>query len=67
MKNLLKIWDLRKKINPIEVWKVINIAKASGIKIVEGENMKKIVNSDSKYIESVVLDLDKPEEHQALV
>lgn len=29
--------------------------------------MKKIVNSDSKYIESVVLDLDKPEEHQALV
>ncbi|KAH0717134.1 hypothetical protein KY285_013165 [Solanum tuberosum] len=47
-----------------QVQKVINIAKASDIKIVEGGSMRKIVNSDSEDIESASSDLDKPEEHQ---
>ncbi|KAG5617602.1 hypothetical protein H5410_017426 [Solanum commersonii] len=54
----------KKKNDPIKIQKVINIAKASGIKIVEGGSMRKIVNSDSEDIESASSDLDKPEEHK---
>ncbi|KAH0689964.1 hypothetical protein KY289_017322 [Solanum tuberosum] len=54
----------KKKNDPIEIRKVINIAKASDTKIVEGESMRKIVNSDSEDIKSASSDLDKPKDHQ---
>ncbi|KAH0725291.1 hypothetical protein KY284_001156 [Solanum tuberosum] len=65
--NKFKLKNLSKKKNdPIEIWKVINIVKASVIKIVEGGSMRKILNSDSEDIESASSDLEKPEEHQVL-
>ncbi|KAG5599410.1 hypothetical protein H5410_030780 [Solanum commersonii] len=42
----------KKKPNPIALQQVINKAKASNIKIVEGENTRKITDSDSNSNQS---------------
>ena len=53
-----------KKIDPMTIHKVINNAKSSGIKIVEGESKRKAVNIDSEEIESASSKLDKSEEYR---
>ena len=40
-----------KKIDPMTIHKVINNAKSSGIKIVEGGSKRKVMNIDSEEIE----------------
>ncbi|KAH0748419.1 hypothetical protein KY290_027651 [Solanum tuberosum] len=42
----------KKKTNPIALQQVINKAKASNIKIVEGENTRKVTDSDSNSNQS---------------
>ncbi|KAG5610176.1 hypothetical protein H5410_021457 [Solanum commersonii] len=44
--------------------KVINNAKSSGIKIVEGGSKRKVINIDSEEIGFASSELDKSEEHQ---
>uniref|UniRef100_M1E039 Uncharacterized protein n=1 Tax=Solanum tuberosum TaxID=4113 RepID=M1E039_SOLTU len=56
----------KKKNDPMAIQKVINNAKASGIKIVEGGSKRKIINIDSEEIGSASSELDKFEEHQRL-
>ncbi|KAG5627671.1 hypothetical protein H5410_012889 [Solanum commersonii] len=46
------------------IQKVINNAKASGIKIVEGGSKRKAINSDSEESGSASSEIDKSEEHQ---
>ena len=45
------------------IHKVINNAKSSGIKIVQGGCKKKVINIDSEEIESASSELDKSEEY----
>ncbi|KAH0658266.1 hypothetical protein KY289_027014 [Solanum tuberosum] len=59
----IEIQEEEKK-DPIALQKVINNAKASDIKIVEGGSKRKAKDSDSKEIVSASSDLDKSEEHQ---
>ncbi|KAH0695826.1 hypothetical protein KY289_013308 [Solanum tuberosum] len=54
----------KKKNDPMAIQKVIYNAKSSGIKIVEGESKRKVINIDSEEIGSASLELDKYEEHQ---
>ncbi|KAH0684127.1 hypothetical protein KY289_021879 [Solanum tuberosum] len=53
----------KKKNDPMTIQKVINNAKASGIKIVEGGSKKKVINSDSEESGSTSSEIDKSEEH----
>ena len=53
-----------KKNDPMTIHKVINTAKSSGIKIVEGESKRKVINIDSEEIESASSELDKSEEYR---
>ena len=46
------------------IQKVINNAKSSGIKIVDGGSKRKAINIDSKEIGSASSKLDKSKEHQ---
>ena len=52
-----------KKNDPMAIHKVINNAKSSGIKIVEGGSKRKVINIDSEEIEFVSSELDKSEEY----
>ncbi|KAG5613055.1 hypothetical protein H5410_024336 [Solanum commersonii] len=54
----------KKKNDPLAIQKVINNAKGSGIKIVEGGSKRKAINIDSEEIRSASSELDKSEEHQ---
>ncbi|KAH0644863.1 hypothetical protein KY284_032747 [Solanum tuberosum] len=51
-----------KQNDPITLQRVINNAKASAIKIVEGRSKRKAKESDSEEIVSASSDQDKPEE-----
>ena len=46
------------------IHKVINNAKSSGIKIVEGGNKRKVININLDAIESASSELDKSEEYR---
>ncbi|KAH0636627.1 hypothetical protein KY289_036542 [Solanum tuberosum] len=54
----------KKKKDPMAIQKVINNAKSSGIKIVDGGSKRKAINIDSKEIGSASSELDKSKEHQ---
>lgn len=54
----------KKKNDPITIHKVINNAKASDIKIVEGGSKRKIITTDLEEIGSASSEIDKSEEHQ---
>ncbi|KAG5595563.1 hypothetical protein H5410_036795 [Solanum commersonii] len=63
-KNVLKNWNPSKKNDSIALQEVINNAKASGIKIVEGGIKRKAKDNNSMEAVSASLDQDKYEEHR---
>ncbi|KAH0669530.1 hypothetical protein KY285_023693 [Solanum tuberosum] len=56
----------KKRNDPMAIHKVINNAKAGGIKIVGGGSKRKAINIDSEGIGSASSKLDKSEEHQVV-
>ena len=55
--------EIQEKNHPMTIQKVINNAKSSGIKIVQGGSKRKVINIDSEEIESASSELDKSEEY----
>ena len=53
-----------KKNDPMTIHKVINNAKSSGFKIVEGGSKRKVININSEEIESASSKLDKSKEYR---